>query len=122
MLSVGTSHAPSPADAHLPTVHNLAMLTFPNQGSIMASNRERPIDFWKRVRPSPLMATLALNMCTAADKAASGGRLVDAATKYKKAMLYFEPSLVQYANDTEMREWTENRLDVLRTQLERLSK
>jgi hypothetical protein len=104
-----------------PTVQNLALLAFLNGGSVMVSHPDRPKDFWKRVRPSPLMATLAMNMCTAADKAASRGSAADAAAKYMKAMHYFEPSLRQYADDAEMREWTERQIRALKIEIERLS-
>jgi hypothetical protein len=78
---------------------------------------ERPNDFWKRVKPSPLMAMLTINMCNAADKALSRGRVVDAAAKYNKAIHYIEPSLRQYADDAEMKEWTEKQLDNLKLKL-----
>jgi hypothetical protein len=105
----------------VPTAQNLAMLAGVKGGNVVASRLERPKDFWNRVRPSPLMATLAVNMCTAADKAACGGSPDGAIAKYKRAIHYFEPSLRQYAGDTEMREWTERQMDVLRFQIERLS-
>lgn len=115
------SHADFSRRYALPTAHNLAMLACLNGDGIMVSHPERPKEFWKRVRPSPLMATLAMNMCTAADKAASGGNSVNAVIKYKKAICYFEPSLCQYVDDTEMREWTEKQLDALRMQIQLLS-
>jgi hypothetical protein len=83
----------------------------------VATSPERPKDFWERVKPSPLMAMLTINMCTAADNAWSRGRLIDAEVKYTKAIRYLEPILRQYVDDTEMREWTERQLQILKLKL-----
>lgn len=80
-----------------------------------------PEDFWLRVRPSPLMATLAVNMCTAADKAHRSGRLQQAEAKYDKAVRYLTPSLTQYTDDLEMLEWTEELLRRLERRKQSLS-
>jgi hypothetical protein len=84
-------------------------------------NFDFPEDFWLRVRPSPLMATLAVNMCTAADKAHRSGRLQKAEAKYDKAVCYLTPSLGQYTEDAEMLEWTEELLRRLEWRKESLA-
>jgi hypothetical protein len=87
-----------PGRPHLPPPH-----THPDRD-------ELPLDFWSRVRPSPLVATLSLNMVKAARKADGEGRAYDAAAKYGKAARYLEHSSGHYEGDQEMREWTQNLL------------
>ena len=73
-----------------------------------------PENFWNRVKPSVLMATLMINMCIAADKAHRSGRFKQANEKYMKAIFYLEPALSQYTHDPEMLEWTEDLQELLR--------
>jgi hypothetical protein len=68
-----------------------------------------PADFWRRVRPSQLVATLAMNSERAAHAARDGGRPDVAAIKYVKAVQYLQLSLSEYAGDEEMSAWTQTR-------------
>jgi hypothetical protein len=81
---------------------------------------ELPSGFWIRVKPSPLVVTLALNMASAAKKAFHSGRFEEAGAKYTKAARYLEQSASLYDDDPEMFMWTQEKLRECRRLAENL--